>query len=428
MPRAVAVAVSGGRDSTALLHATAHAAAALGLEVHALHVHHGLVADADDWLRRLRAQCARWARAGLPLHFHAQRLTGRPGRGDSVEAWARRERYRALAEMACAAGCGLVLLAHHRRDQAETLLLQALRGGGPAGLAAMPRRAERDGIVWARPWLNRPREAIEAYVGRHRLRFVDDASNEDPRFARNRLRRKVWPALARAFPDAELQLLAAAQRAAEAAACLAEQAAADLADASDGAQLRVERWVGLSAPRRAQLLRSWLRARLATAPPESLVRRLGDELPRLRVGRWPVPGGELQLYRDRLALAGPAAAPALPVGLDLRRPGVHAIPGWRGSLRVTAVEAGGLPAARLASVEVRPRTGGETFQFAARSLPRSLKKQYQARGVPAWQRDAPLVFDGDRLLFVPGLGVDARCLATPGAPQRMLAWEPEPGR
>lgn len=428
MPRAVAVAVSGGRDSTALLHATAHAAAALGLEVHALHVHHGLVADADDWLRRLRAQCARWARAGLPLHFHAQRLTGRPARGDSVEAWARRERYRALTELARAAGCSLVLLAHHRRDQAETLLLQALRGGGPAGLAAMPRRAERDGIVWARPWLNRPREAIEAYVGRHRLRFVDDASNEDPRFARNRLRRQVWPALERAFPDAEPQLQAAAQRAAEAAACLAEQAAADLADASDGARLRVERWAGLSAPRRAQLLRSWLRARLGTAPPESLVQRLGDELPRLRIGRWPAPGGELQLYRDRLALAVPAAAPAAPVWLDLRRPGVHTVPGWGGSLRVSAVEAGGVPLEQLAHVEARARVGGEAFQFAARSLPRSLKKQYQVRAVPAWQRDAPLVFDGERLLFVPGLGIDARCVATPGAPQRMLAWEPEPGR
>jgi len=424
LAHAVAVAVSGGRDSTALLHATAHAAVALGVEVHALHVHHGLVADADDWLRRLRAQCARWARAGLPLHFHAVRLPGRPERGDSVEAWARRERYRVLAEMARAAGCDLVLLAHHRRDQAETLLLQALRGGGPAGLAAMPHRAERDGIVWARPWLNRPRAAIEAYVGRHRLRFVDDASNEDPRFARNRLRRNVWPALSQAFPDAEMQLQAAAQRAAEAAACLAEQATADLADASDGAQLRLERWYGLSPARRAQLLRTWLREHLGGAAPESLVQRLCTELPRVRTGRWPAAAGEVQLYRGRLVVDLPAALPASPLRLDLRRPGVHGVPSWGGALRLSMVAVGGLAPARLASVELRARSGGETFQFAPRSLPRSLKKQYQARGVPEWQRAAPLLFDGTQLLFVPGLGIDARCLAAPGEAQVALEWEP----
>ena len=157
MPPAVAVAASGGRDSTALLHATARAARDLGLEVHALHVHHGLVADADAWLERLEAQCRRWRAAGLPVHFHSTRLDGRPARGESVEAWARRERYQALAAMARHAGCALVLLAHHRRDQAETFLLQALRGAGPAGLAAMPRRAERAGLTWARPWLAQPR-------------------------------------------------------------------------------------------------------------------------------------------------------------------------------------------------------------------------------------------------------------------------------
>ncbi len=293
----------------------------------------------------------------------------------------------------------------------------------------MPRQAERDGIVWARPWLTRPREAIEAYVGRHRLRFVDDASNEDPRFARNRLRRKVWPALSAAFPDAELQLQAAAQRAAEAAACLAEQAAADLADAGDGAQLRVERWAGFSPPRRAQLLRTWLRERLAVPVPESLVQRLCAELPRVQVGRWPAPGGELQLYRGRLRLAAPAAQPAPPVQLDLRRLGSHAVPGWGGALRVDAVAVGGLPSARLAASRLRSRAGGETFQFTPRSLPRSLKKQYQARGVPAWQRNAPLLFGGEQLLFVPGLGIDARCLAAPGEPQVALEWQPaEPAR
>ena len=422
MPDAVAVAVSGGRDSTALLHATARAAAALGLQVHALHVHHGLVAAADDWQRQLQAQCTRWARSGLPLSFHARRLSESPGAGDSIEAWARRQRYRALAEMAQQNGCQLVLLAHHRRDQAETLLLQALRGGGPAGLAAMPRQAVRDGITWARPWLALPREAIEDYVRRHRLSYVDDASNADPRFARNRLRLAVWPALAAAFPDAEAQLQAAASRAQEAIACLAEQAAADrAATLDDDGDLDVARWLVLSPARRAQLLRSWQRG-----APESLVQRLADELPRLRQGRWPAPGGELRLYDGRLRHDTAPATPAAPAAetLDLSRPGQHALPQWGGRFIIERVTAGGVAASRLRQASLRARSGGEDFQLKPGATPRSLKKQFQALRVPAWQRLGPLLFDGAALLYVPGLGLDARCIAPERTAQVSVAWLP----
>lgn len=429
MPAAVAVAVSGGRDSTALLHATAHAARSLGLQVHALHVHHGLVVQADAWLRQIQAQCRRWARAGLPLVFHAHRLVDGPARGESVEAWARRERYSALGAMAREAGCSLVLLAHHRRDQAETLLLQALRGGGPAGLAAMPRSAVRDGITWARPWLDLPREAIEAYVRRHRLRFVDDSSNDDPRFARNRLRLEIWPALIQAFPDAESQLQAASRRASEATACLQEIARADLAAACDGQVLVVDRWQALSPPRRTQLLREWLRGVCATAAPESLVQRLAAELSGRHVGRWPAPGGRLVLYRGQLfhEASAPLPAVALPGGqeVDLSRPGCHALPQWGGTLVVRQVAAGGVAAERLAEARLQPRAGGERFQLDVGSVPRSLKKQYQASAVPEGQRRGPLIYDGPTLLFVPGLGFDARCLAPAGVDQCSLTWEPQ---
>ena len=423
MAPAVAVAVSGGRDSTALLHATAHAAAALGLQVHALHVHHGLLPEADDWLRRVRAQCRRWAVAGLPVHFHVTRLTDRPAAGDSIEAWARRARYRALAAMAQHAGCSLVLLAHHRRDQAETLLLQALRGGGPAGLSAMPRSAQRQGLTWARPWLALPREAIEAYVRRHRLGFVDDTSNVDTRFARNRLRAAVWPALVDAFPDAETQLQAAAQRAQETAACLQELVLADREAAADGAALAITRWRLLSAARRTLLLRHWLPA----GAPESLVQRLAGELPGARSARWPAPGGELQLHDGLLRFEPTAAArqgrPADQI--DLSRPGLHAATGWGGAFVVAPACSGGVEPSRLHKLQLRSREGGERFQAAANSPPRSLKKQFQSARVPAWQRDGPLLYAGDSLLFVPGLGLDARQLAQAGTPQLVVRWQPQ---
>ncbi len=224
----VAVAYSAGRDSTALLHATACAAREHGIEVVAFHVHHGLMREADAWLEFADKQIKRWRKAGLPVRLVSTRLQGKPAKGESVEAWARRERRAALARMARAEGADAVLLAHHRRDQAETVLLQALRGAGPAGLAAMPRAAQRDGVWWLRPWLDLPRDAIEAYVRQHKLRFVNDALNADARFARSRVRQQVWRPLTQAFGDAEVTLAAVARRAHEAQALLTEVAVHDL--------------------------------------------------------------------------------------------------------------------------------------------------------------------------------------------------------
>jgi tRNA(Ile)-lysidine synthase len=295
-PPRVAVAASGGRDSTALLHCTVRQAAPLGVEVIALHVHHGLMPDADAWLERVKRQAVRWG-AG----FRAARLEGKPAKGDSVEAWARRERYAALTRLACDAGCELVLLAQHRRDQAETFVVQALRGGGAAGLAAMPRLATRAGITWARPWLTSPREVIDAYLRRHHLRPVEDPSNSDARFARGRLR-ALWPAWSKAFPDAEATLAAAARRAAEDAALVAEVAAQELKTLGAVSQpLPVARWLFLSSPRRIAVLRAWLAGVLPQPVPETLVRRLMEELPGRHHARWPAGARDLVLKRGLLA-------------------------------------------------------------------------------------------------------------------------------
>lgn len=426
----MAVAYSGGRDSTALLHATARAAGALDVEVVALHVHHGLMPQADAWLEFAAAQVARWRRTGLPVRLVSTRLAGKPAKGDSVEAWARRERRVALARMARDEGAGAILLAHHRRDQAETVLLQALRGAGPAGLAAMPRAAQRDGLWWLRPWLEQPREAVEAYVRVHRLRFVDDASNLDRRLARGRLREGAWSALTRAFGDAEVTLAAVARRAQQVQALLSEVAAGDLATIVDGqGRLDVVRWCELSASRRTNALRAWLYGALGRGAPESLLERLSSELPRARPARWPGDGArELMLYRGRLAVA-PAttrrrsASPG-EVALDLSRPGHYPLPAWRGTLEVTRA-ADGVPAALLRSCRLAARQGGERWQAQPRSTPRSLKKQYQAAAIPAAQRAGPLVYDADRLVFAPGLGLDARVRAPGCAGTLGLRWRPD---
>lgn len=431
----MAVALSGGRDSTALWHATARVARQLGnLEVVGLHVHHGLQPEADAWLERLRRQARRWAARGWPVAFDWRRLEGRPPAGESIEAWARRGRYAALSEMARSAGIDLVLLAHHRRDQAETFLLQALRGAGPAGLAAMPRLAWRNGISWARPWLERPREAIEAYVRHHRLSYVDDASNRDPRHARNALRRDVWPSMVAAFAHVEVTLAASASRAHEAARCLDELARIDLQGVAGGpdGRVHVASWRQLSEARRANLLRAWLGERLAKGAPDSLVERLLDELPGARAGsRWPAGDGELRLHGGTLRFVSTSddtlrPSPPREIDLDLSRVGRYPLPEWGGAVEVRRATRDGLPVGRLRHCQLRWRSGGEVFQRAPSTPARSLKKQFQAAGVPSWQRHAPLVFEAGELLFVPGLGVDARRIGAPGTPMRTLHWEPDP--
>ena len=340
-----------------------------------------------------------------------------------------------------------MLLGHHRRDQAETVLLQALRGGGPAGLAAMPRVALRGGLTWARPWLGVAPQRIEAYARAHALDWVDDDSNTDTRLRRNRLRHAVWPALEAAFADAEPALAAVAAHAAEALACADELAAIDLPalDAGEGG-LRIADWLRLSAVRRGNALRAWLRREGGGPAPASLVARLLDELPAGDApARWPAPGGRMLrrhggALRWGAARRGGAAATAAPLdaaappGAALRPCGAAAqtavagvrLPGWGGRLCWSPVDAGGLAADALGRLRVAARVGGERFQLGPGRPPRGLKKQFQALGVPAWRRDGPLAWLGDALVYVPGLGHDARTLAPAGSPQVALSWQPDP--
>jgi tRNA(Ile)-lysidine synthase len=433
----VAVAFSGGCDSLALLHATCCSARVLGLGVVAIHVHHGLLPEADGWLARALALCARWRRRGLPLTLRWARLEGQPAPGDSLEAWARAGRHAALARLAAEAGATLLLLAQHRRDQAETVLLQALRGGGPAGLSAMPLSASRDGLVWARPWLEAPREAIEAYARRHRLRPVDDPSNADLRLARGRLRQQVWPALLAAFPDAEAALALVARRAQEARAALDELGALDLVGCVDAqGRLSVAAWRQLSVARQANTLRAWWVTQAGRGATESLVQRLLAEVPVCGAAHWPAgQGWTVALGRGHLhAMAPPVlstssedqSAGARIAVLDLSHPGRWPAAGWGGLFLVRTCAHGGISPGRLQAVALRPRAGGERFQRQPRSLPRSLKLQFQASGVPASLRGGPLLWsaNGD-LLFVPGLGPDARCQAPAGEPQLALQWIPD---
>jgi tRNA(Ile)-lysidine synthase len=242
------------------------------------------------------------------------------------------------------------------------------------------------------------------------------------------MRSRVWPALGAAFPDAEAALTDAARQSAQAAALADEVAALDLPGVGDGALLHLPAWQALPPARRRNVLQAWLAIVLRAPVPQTLVQRLCDELPGRRSGTWPAPQAELRLYRGQLAcdsVRGPAPPASAAVELDLARPGPVPVQGWAGHFEVSATPEGGVAGALLQCVLAVPRQGGERFRLALRGAARSLKKQYQAAGVPAWQREGPLLRLPDgRLLFAPGLGFDAAFRAAPGAPQWALRWCP----
>lgn len=433
----VAVAFSGGRDSTALLHATARSAQALQsegllLEVVALHVHHGLSEHADAWLAHTRQFCASLVEQGLPVHWRAERLTGAPAMGESVEAWARAGRHEALARMAKEEGADLLLLAHHRRDQAETFLLQALRGAGAAGLSAMPSWQQREHLCWARPWLHWSREQVEGYVRAFSLPFVEDDSNADPRFARNRLRLGPWPVLLQSFPDAEATLAQSSAWAQEALALQQELVAIDLPQLLDADAPHSLDWQGLrrlSPARQSNALRAWLYSLRSQPAPAALVRRLLVEAD--GQGRWSWSDGWLHAYRGRLywqigaSLGADLETMDAVLPLSITGAGEWPVAPFAGRLQMRPVVAGGVALSWLSTVQLRGRMSGVQFQAHGKGVPRSLKKCFQSAGVPVWQRQAPLLYAGDTLLFVPGLGVDARVQAGAGEPQLMPQWLPD---
>lgn len=254
----LAIAFSGGRDSTPLLHA---AAACIPINrLRALHVQHDMCDQAADWAAHCRSEAA-------ALGVECKVLPVQTGAyaADGPEGAARRARYRALATEL---GCGEWLAtAHHALDQAETFLLQALRGAGVAGLAAMPEFMPLGaGWLW-RPWRDLDRETIVTYTKECGLACLSDPANLDQSLARGRLRTTVWPVLADAFPASGRTLARSAQLAGEAAEAVVVLAEQDLATARmDSYQLSIAALRPLSPARRAAVLRHWLAGLALDAP------------------------------------------------------------------------------------------------------------------------------------------------------------------
>jgi len=414
------LALSGGHDSSVLLHVLASLRGELPGALAAVHVDHGLQPGAAAWSEFCRRACA-----ALDVPFTAERLACGPPPGESVEAWARRERYRVLRGHLRA---GEVLLtAHHRDDQAESVLLALLRGSGPYGLRALAAYRPCPPGSLLRPLIEQPRARLADYARRHGLRWVEDQSNRDPRRDRNYLRHTVLPALRARWPDCAASLARAARWQGEAAGALERGARADLqaARTADPAVLAVPALRALPRARLAAALRAWIREHDRRTPPQARLETvidavLGarhDAVPEVRWDRV-----ELRRHGERLYLL--AAQTPLPAGLALPWDPAVALELPGGILRA---ERGLGPGLRLAAadrtVQVRVRRGGERARLPGRTHRSELRKLFQAAGVAPWQRDrVPLVFVDGELAAVAGLWVFEPWAAGPGEPAWRLSW------
>ena len=263
----VAVAFSGGADSTALLLA---ACVAYPDRVVAIHINHQLQTAADDF----EAHCVTTCRA-LAVPLEVRRVTVDCGRRQSLEAQARAVRYDTLVTVAKQVNAAVVLLAQHAQDQLETVLIALSRGAGLPGLSGMAPRFERSGVTFLRPILSVQGQQIRAWLDRCSHAYVDDPSNQDTQFTRNRIRHAVLPALEGALPGIATAAARTAQHAAQAQVLLDELAAADAA--AVGIPPRIKSLQALSAPRQANLLRWWLSGiPLATPSAAQLAELMGQ--------------------------------------------------------------------------------------------------------------------------------------------------------
>lgn len=280
-PAVLAVALSGGADSAMMAMHAAAFASTRALPLHFLHIHHGLQQPAELWQAHAHDLAHR---LGVPCH--SLRVRVGPTAGDGVEAAARAARYQGLAQLAGRVGARHVLLAHHRNDQAETVLLRLLRGAGPTGLAAMAPVSRRDGLIYMRPWLDIERAAILeqacVFFELTGWQAVQDPTNRDDKYTRAAVRERLAPELDERWPGWRGNLARHARLSGEIAQVLDEVAAQDfqlLEPQEGGRSFSLARWRELSPARQALALRYWLSLAHMRMPSEA---RLNDVMRQLR--------------------------------------------------------------------------------------------------------------------------------------------------
>ena len=458
LPPRLAVAFSGGRDSSVLLDLLAQRREISDLQLFAFHIHHGLQAQADAWLEH----CAAFA-AERDVPFFFQRVQVKTS-GQGIEAAAREARYAALRGLAQQHHIPVIALAHHANDQAETVLFNLARGAGSAGLAAMPQWREdvlpgAPTLRWWRPLLHCSAEVIAAYAQQQQLRFIDDPSNDNLDFTRNHLRHKVLPALQQALPSVVAGISRAARHAAQSAE-LEQQAGAFVLQQLEKANnpnnannpnlsqaLPIAALQKLAPALRNATLRTWLKQLQLPALSEARLNDWWQQISSARADaqvRVPHGDGFFCCYRGWMyfeahqnSVSNRTQANRTQASWQWQAQQQWRLAQWNGEFVFTPLftfsaaqphtaPTSSIPEHLLLSqlLHAKPRQGGERLRLQANGHSRPLKQWYQTYAVPAWQRDTPLLYLGNELLFVPGVGLAAQFHAQPGTPRWSIAWRP----
>jgi len=437
-PTRLAIALSGGLDSVVLLdsicrlHQT-HAKKSTKPvseevttpRIFAFHIHHGLQKAADEWLLFCEALAKKYKISFdfRLLHIDTQLNTG------NIEARARTARYEALTELCAYHGIEDLLLAHHQNDQAETVLLQLMRGAGVAGLSGMPESRilatsteQASSITLWRPLLRLSREELEAYAREHKLKWIEDPSNRSSKYRRNAVRKSILPKLESIQSGATANLARSAELLAQAQQLLdrlAQQDGKKIHNLKSNT-LSVQPLLDLYASDPAaanNLLRYWLKVTGLTMPSHERLQAWWLDLQQARcdaILEWLHDECSIRLWRGQLQI-GAAAKPEEGE--------------WTFVSVSTRSKQGGLPAAwitkakKAGTMEFRERSGAERLQVAASGPRKTLKNLYQENAVPPWQRQAPLLYMDGELIAVAGAGVSYPHLVYTGS--RVLPeWKP----
>jgi tRNA(Ile)-lysidine synthase len=403
-PTQLAVAFSGGLDSTVLLHATIKAHGKKN--VHAFHVHHGIQKEADQWQAHCKAVSKKFG-----CHFDTRNV--KLNKPSNIESQARNLRYEALNQMCQAHKIQDLLLAHHLDDQAETVLIQLMRGAGLPGLSAMPQVKSKELIHLWRPFLNMRRKDLEIYAKEHQLTWIEDPSNQDESYRRNAIRKTILPTLEKFQEGAIENLSRSAKHLGEAQELLNQLADIDLGliEAKEGlSKTNLIRLYKTSQARATNALRRWLSKNGLAYPSEERLTAWWSELQQTRPDsqlQWDHDQQVIRLWRGHLTITQDSSSTEVmgewvfkKIPANSKKPGIA-------KDRFEKAKQKGL-------INTMAREGGEKFKVDAKRPRRSLKNLYQEADIPPWQRDVPLLYIGEELVVVAGIGISADWLTTEG--------------
>ncbi len=447
------LALSGGVDSVVLLDVLVPLSVQMQFELSAIHVNHGISANAGKWNSFCQRLCCSW---GILLKTRTLKIIKEPGL--SLEAISREGRYCIFGKLKA----DYVVLAQHLDDQAETLMLQLLRGAGVKGLCAMPvlRRlssgtmnpptgisgnapGERSRTLDGRPGILRPmlhvsRREIEDYAREHALQWITDESNDNTAFDRNFLRHDIFPQLEKRFPSYRIAFLRASRHMAEASALLDEVAESDSRECVQSGKILIESMRKLGFLRAKNLLRHTLARQGAILPSavklEEILRQLLSSCPDTKL-HVVFGSSEVRCFRGLVYIR--KARPSTTAVARISHPDEWRLP-WQGEKRVVIAELGGtlrftsrkgvgISFQKLTQfpVTIRLRRGGERLRPDCNRPRRSVKNLLQEAAMPPWERETlPLIFSGDHLAGVPGIGVSCEFQAAAGEEGVVVEWQP----